>query len=135
MEGHPDATVVLYFRENPGTHYTGGCLGPMARLDRCGITRLPPGFDLRTVQPVASRYTDNAIRPTTGPRSRSTRVSYKFLARPEMKQARKHVRDARDFNNIEIRAVIKFLFHTRQGAEGNSRHSHRNISLFLSWSG
>jgi hypothetical protein len=24
----------------------------------------PPGFDLRTVQPVASRYTDHATRPT-----------------------------------------------------------------------
>jgi len=34
----------------------------------------------------------------------------KFLARPGRKQARKHVRDARDFNNIETRAVIKFLF-------------------------
>ena len=30
----------------------------------------------------------------------------KFLARPGRKQARKHVRDARDFNNIEKRAVI-----------------------------
>jgi len=30
----------------------------------------------------------------------------KSLARP----ARKHVRDARDFNNIETRAVIKFFF-------------------------
>ena len=24
----------------------------------------PPGFDPRTVQPIASRYTDNATRPT-----------------------------------------------------------------------
>jgi len=32
------------------------------------------------------------------------------LARPGRKQARKHVRDARDFNKIETRAVIKFLF-------------------------
>jgi len=31
----------------------------------------------------------------------------KPLARPERKQARKHARDARDFNNIETRAVIK----------------------------
>jgi len=29
--------------------------------------------------------------------------------------------DARDFNNIETRAVIKFFFSARQGAEGNSR--------------
>ena len=32
------------------------------------------------------------------------------LARPGKKQARKIVRDARDFNNIETQAVIKFLF-------------------------
>jgi len=34
----------------------------------------------------------------------------KSLVRPGRKQARKHVRDARDFNNIEMRAVIKFVF-------------------------
>ena len=34
----------------------------------------------------------------------------KSLARPGRKQARNHVRDARDFNNIEMRAVIKFVF-------------------------
>jgi len=34
----------------------------------------------------------------------------KSLARPGRKQARKHVRDARYFNNIEKRPVIKFVF-------------------------
>ena len=34
----------------------------------------------------------------------------KSLARPGRKQAQKHVSDARDFNNIETRAVIKFFF-------------------------
>ena len=34
----------------------------------------------------------------------------KSLTGPGRKQARKHVRDARDFNKIETRAVIKFLF-------------------------
>ena len=38
-------------------------------------------------------------------------------------------------NNTETRAVIKFYSPTRQGAEGNSHHSDRNISLFTSWSG
>ena len=33
----------------------------------------------------------------------------KSLARPGRKQARKHVRDARDFSNIETRAVIEFV--------------------------
>ena len=34
----------------------------------------------------------------------------KSLARPGRKQASKHVRDARDFNDIEMRAVLKFFF-------------------------
>ena len=38
--------------------------------------------------------------------------------------------DARDFNNIKTRAVIKLFFPEKQGAEGNSRHSDRNISFF-----
>jgi len=59
----------------------------------------------------------------------------KSLTRLERKQARKHVRYARDFNNIETRAVIKFFFPARQSAEGNSHHSGRNIGLFPSWSG
>jgi len=59
----------------------------------------------------------------------------KSLARPGKKEAQKHVRDARDFNNIETRALIKLFFPARQGAEGNSRHSDRNTSLFPFWSG
>jgi len=60
----------------------------------------------------------------------------KSLARPGRKQARKHVRDGRDFNKIETRSVIKFFFFpARQGAEGNSSHSDRNIRLFPSGSG
>ena len=38
------------------------------------------------------------------------RGSDKSLARQGRKQPRKRVRDARDFNNIETRAVIEFLF-------------------------
>ena len=39
-------------------------MDPRAGLDRCGKSRPPPGFDPRTVQLVASRYTDYATRPT-----------------------------------------------------------------------
>ena len=39
-------------------------MGPRAGLDKCGKSRPPPGFDPRTVQPVPSRYTDYAARPT-----------------------------------------------------------------------
>jgi len=38
------------------------------------------------------------------------RSADKSLARPGRKQARKHVRDARDFNNTETRVVIRFVF-------------------------
>jgi len=45
-------------QERPGTHCIGGWVGPRAGLDGCGKACHPPGFDPRTVQPVASRYTD-----------------------------------------------------------------------------
>jgi len=61
--------------------------------------------------------------------------SNKSLARPARKQARKHVRDARDFNNIETRAVKFFFPPARQGTGGNSRHCDRNICFYPSWSG
>ena len=43
-------------------------------------------------------------------RSNKYQDADKSLARPARKQAWKHVRDARDFNKIETRAVIKCLF-------------------------
>ena len=59
--GQRHALAALYPRERPGTHCTGGWVGLRAGLDICGKSRPPPGFDLRTVQPVVSRYTDYAI--------------------------------------------------------------------------
>ena len=47
----------LYPRERPGTHFTGGWVGPRAGLDGRKISS-PPGFDPGTVQPVMSHYTD-----------------------------------------------------------------------------
>ena len=41
-------------------------MGPRTGLDRCRKSRPPPGFDPRTVQPVAIRYTDYTTRPTSG---------------------------------------------------------------------
>jgi hypothetical protein len=48
----------LYLRERHGTHCTGGWVGLRACLDVCEKSRPPPGFDPRTVQLVAIRYTD-----------------------------------------------------------------------------
>ena len=39
----------LYPQERPGTHCTGGWVGPRAGLDGCGKSRFTPGFDPRTV--------------------------------------------------------------------------------------
>jgi len=55
----------LYARERPGTHCIGGWVVPRAGLKGCEKSRPPPGFDPRTVQPVASSYTDWAIPAPT----------------------------------------------------------------------
>ena len=39
--------------------------GPQGRSGQVRKISSPPGFDLRTVQPVTSRYTDYATRPTS----------------------------------------------------------------------
>jgi len=44
-----------------GIHCIGGWVGPGAGLDGYVKTRFHRGFDPRTVQPVANRYTDYAI--------------------------------------------------------------------------
>ena len=61
VRGQRHDPAVLYPRERPETHYTGGCLGPTARVRKISP---PPEFYPRTVQPVASRYTDYATGPT-----------------------------------------------------------------------
>ena len=48
----------LYLQERPGTRRTGDWLGPNIGLDGCGKSRPQLEFDPRTVQLVASRYTN-----------------------------------------------------------------------------
>jgi hypothetical protein len=64
VRGQRHALAILYPQERPGTHCTGGWVGPRAGLDKHGKPRPPPEFDPRTVQPVANHYTDYATRPT-----------------------------------------------------------------------
>jgi hypothetical protein len=59
VRGQHRAPATLYPRERPGTHCTGGWSGQVRKIP-------PPGFDPRTVQPVASRCPDYAARPTDG---------------------------------------------------------------------
>ena len=47
------------------TLFTGGLIGTRDGLDGCGKSLSPLGFNPRTVQSVASRYTDWAIRART----------------------------------------------------------------------
>ena len=54
--GHRHAPAALPSGERSGTHRIGGWVGPRAGLDGCGKSRRLPGFDSRTVQPVAIRY-------------------------------------------------------------------------------
>jgi len=56
----------------------------------------------------------------------------KSLARPGRKQARKNVRRSARFQQHRDASSHQFSFPARQGAEGNSRRSDRNISLFPS---
>ena len=54
VRGQRHALAALYPREKAGTHCTGGWVGPRVGLDGCGKSLSPqPGFDPRTVQPVA----------------------------------------------------------------------------------
>ena len=67
-------------------------------------------MDIDTVQ---SRVLNGALHQNTVSRYQGVDKS---LARPGRKQAWKHVRDARDFNNIGTHAIIKFFFPARQKA-------------------
>ena len=57
VSGQQHAPATFYPRERPGTHFTGGWVGPRVGLDGRKISS-PLGFDPRTVQPLVSRYTD-----------------------------------------------------------------------------
>jgi hypothetical protein len=66
VRGQRHAPAALYSRERPDTHCTvqeaGWAPGPVWTGADI-LAPPPPGFDSRTVQPVASRYTDYATRP------------------------------------------------------------------------
>jgi hypothetical protein len=67
--GQRHTPATFYPRERPGTHYTGGWVGQRVCLEGYGKSRPSPGFDLRTVQLVASRYIPTEL-PGSPPLSR-----------------------------------------------------------------
>ena len=58
VRGQRHASAALYSRESSGTHCTGRWVGPRAGQGQVRKISPTPGFDPRTVQLVASRYTD-----------------------------------------------------------------------------
>jgi hypothetical protein len=96
--------TALYPRERPGTHFTGGWVGPRASLD--SGKSCPTGIRSRTVQPVISRYTDWAIRPT------STRKAGKFLPIYTASYSIRQYFSSCDFFG-EIKAIFTFQMHVR----------------------
>jgi hypothetical protein len=62
MSSQRHALAALPLEKRSDTHCTGGWVGPRAGLDGCGNSLPPPGFDSRTVLPLASRYTDCIIQ-------------------------------------------------------------------------
>jgi hypothetical protein len=63
--GQLHAPAALRPGKRPDTHCTRGWVGPQGRSGRVRKISPPPGFDPRTVQPVASRCTDYAISAHT----------------------------------------------------------------------
>jgi hypothetical protein len=71
--------------------------GPQGRSGRVRNISPPPGCDTRTVQPVVSRYTDWATRPTSilqGPQKMSTPTCSPPRAPIERERERERERDA-----------------------------------------
>ena len=61
LGGQRKAPAALPPKNRPGTHCIGGWVDRRERLEACEKSRPLPWFDPRTVQAVASRYTDWAI--------------------------------------------------------------------------
>ena len=64
MRGQRHALAALYPRGKTRYPFYRRLGGPQGRSGQVRKISPPPGFDPRTVQPVASHYTDNATRPT-----------------------------------------------------------------------
>jgi hypothetical protein len=90
--GQRHASAALPPGNRPGTNCIGGWVGTRAVLDGCGKSHHPPGFGPRTVQPVASHYTNWAIPA--------------------------HIRTVGGYSNDEIKARKK----NRDPAVGSCRH-------------
>ena len=69
VSGQQHAPAALYPWERPGTHFTGGWVGPRAGLEGLKIS-FPPGFDPRPSRP------QSVAIPTELPGPHTSRVHY-----------------------------------------------------------
>jgi len=76
--GQRHALAALPLGKRHGNHCIGGWVGNRAGLDGCGKSRPPPGFDPRTVLPVASRYMDRANEAHASQKDRQTEKTKKI---------------------------------------------------------
>jgi hypothetical protein len=100
-------------------------VGPRAGLDKCGKSRPPPGFDTRTVQSVASRYTDYAIRPTL------TDISLFFIFGNIRAHVLLYLLHAVKLRTLNIFAHFFTRFHNSYNKQQNISVQNLNPLLFL----
>jgi hypothetical protein len=60
-DGQCHTLVAFPLAKNPSSHFTGVFMGPRVGLDRCRNSCSPLGFNLQTVQSIASWCTDSAF--------------------------------------------------------------------------
>ena len=134
MRAQRHAPAALYPRERPGTHCTCGWVGPRAGLDRCGKSRLPPGFDPRTVHPVASRYTDYAPRPMI---CTTYQILFRGWYQEKWDQWRcgtcgREERDVQGFGGETWRKDFKLFVPLRSRAQ-HTEHANRAAQILNQW--
>ena len=120
LVGQRHAPVTLPPGKRCVTHCIGGWVSPKPGLDGCGKSRLPPGFDPRTVQHVASRYIDWAIP--------AHRVTFTFTNFPRSEEVK-----------LKVKKEAKLL-DTKYGQRGtasepstNGKFTRLAVSRYLGW--
>jgi hypothetical protein len=84
--------------------------GPQGRSGQVRKISHPPGFDSRTVQPVASRYTDYATRPTAfhSDTVRFTSKNQQITSRSIVTLYNSHLRISKSLRGVQLHSIIHY---------------------------
>jgi hypothetical protein len=93
VKGQRHAPAVFYPRERPGTHYTGGWVGPRAGLDRCGKSRPHQDWIPGPSSPQPVAIPSELSRPT-----------------PTRWYCNEHLISITNYSNVKIKFVKIFLY-------------------------